>query len=249
MARPSKSDMPALTQQFGLFPVNSVPNSFRKAVEVVHSKSRTSLSLVQRKLSNVWLKNAIETAPDSGGWWTVSIADMAEVIDFDSKNYEHLKGAAIELMNIVFEWDVIAPTKKRAAWKASVLFPDVEIGIGTGRIKYRISEQIREHILKPEMYALIDLNVVRRFRRSSSLAIYEHCTRFERIGRTADVPWQDFRDILLGTSGEQKKIYEQYKYFKSKILTPSIAEVNAQSDINVVMIETKAGRWVESLRF
>jgi hypothetical protein len=246
MARSSNSGISALTQQFGLFPVDNVPNSFRKAVEVVHSKSRASLTLLQRKLSNAWLKNAIENSPDDAGWWTINIIDMSAVIDFDSKNSEHLKNAAIELMNIVFEWDVIAPKQKRATWKASVLFPDVEIGVGN--IRYRISEQIRENILRPEIYALIDLNIVRRFRRAPSLAIYEHCTRFEKIGRTTEVPWRQFRDIVLGASSEQK-IYQEYKYFKAKVLTPCIAEVNAESDITIVLKETKSGRTVESLQF
>lgn len=246
MARSTKTSQLALARQVGLFAVDDTPNSFRKAVQVVHSKSRAPLSLIQRKLSNAWLKNAIENTPDESGFWSIRTAEMAQAIDFDSNNAEHLKNAARELMQIVFEWDVIAPASKRVGWKASVMFPDVELL--PGLMRYRISEQIKKYILDPEMYALIDLNIVRKFRRASSLAIYEHCTRFVKIGHTASVPWREFRDMVLGVSPESS-IYQEYKYFKAKVLNPSVAEINSQSDIVVLMHEIKAGRTVVALQF
>ncbi|MFX8957410.1 RepB family plasmid replication initiator protein, partial [Acinetobacter baumannii] len=89
-----------------------------------------------------------------------------------SNNRQYLKESAEALMRIVFEWDVMSPTNKRP-WKASVMFPEVEIHADV--IRYQISSQLRELIVKPEIYAVIDMNVVRRFRRASSLAIWEFC--------------------------------------------------------------------------
>ncbi len=232
--------------QFGLFQIAETPNAYRKAVQVVHSKPRAPLSLLQRKLSNAWLKNAVETSVDAEGWWTINVASMTEDIGFDSHNREYLRNSALELMRIVFEWDVIAPEKKRVLWKASVLFPEVEIR--GDRIRYQISSQLRERVLNPDMYALIDLNVVRKFRRASSLAIYEHCIRFVTLGHTAEVEWEKFRDIALGESAESKS-YKEYKYFKQKVLKPAIAEINSESDITVELREQLNGRRIEKLLF
>lgn len=238
---PGKDD-----SQFGLFQIAETPNRYRKAVQVVHSKPRAPLSLLQRKLSNAWLKNAVETPVDAEGWWTIHVASMTADIGFDSHNREYLRNSALELMRIVFEWDVIAPEKKRVLWKASVLFPEVEIR--GDRIRYQISNQLRERVLNPDMYALIDLNVVRKFRRASSLAIYEHCIRFVTLGRTAEVEWEKFRDIALGESAESKS-YKEYKYFKQKVLKPAIAEINSESDITVELLEQLNGRRIERLLF
>lgn len=232
--------------QIALFHTKDAPDTFRKAVQVVHSKPLSSLSLLQRKMLNAWLKEAINTTHDSEGWWSIRIEKMSKDIGFNSKNRQYLKEAAEELMRIVFAWDVVTPQEKRVKWKASVLFPDVEISSDV--IRFQIGAQLREHVLNPEIYALIDQAVLRKYRRAASAGIYEHCVRFEKIARTTLVPWQEFRDIVLGVSAN-KKTYEQYKAFKSKVLNPCVAEINAQGAIHIQLRETKAGKSVECVFF
>ncbi|WP_171019813.1 replication initiation protein [Hydrogenophaga sp. 2FB] len=239
-------DPRAAVRQISLFQNPEVPRPYKKAVQVVHSKPRAPLSLVQRKVSNAWLKNAVQTPPDSEGWWSLRISDLAEDIGFDSNNREYLRDSALELMRIVFEWDVVAPMGKRAKWNASVLFPDVQMT--SDQIRYRISSQLKDQVLNPEMYAMIDMTIVKKFRKAPSLAIYEFCVRFERIGKTAEIPWQEFRDMVLGETSESKS-YLEYKYFKQKVLKPSIAEVNSQADISIVLKETLAGRRIVNIAF
>lgn len=232
--------------QITLFGGRETPDSFRKAVQVLHSKPQSPLTLLQRKLGNAWLKHAIESAPDEDGWWELSIVALAEDIDFDSNNRQYLKDSALALMRIVFEWDVMAPTAKRVPWKASVMFPEVEIH--SDKVRYQLSSQMRDRMVNPEIYAMIDMNVVRRFRRASSLAIWEFCVRFEKLGRTAEVEWQKFRDMTLGESADNKT-YQEYKYFKSKSLVPAIAEINAESDHTVALCEGKIGKRVSVIWF
>lgn len=232
--------------QITLFGVKETPDSFRKAVQVIHSKPKSPLTLLQRKLGNAWLKHAIESNPDENGWWQLSIADLAEDIGFDSNNRLYLKESAEALMRIVFEWDVMAPASKRVPWKASVMFPEVEIH--SNIIRYQISSQMRDRMVNPEIYAMIDMNVVRRFRRAPSLAIWEFCVRFEKIGRTGEVEWEKFRDMVLGESAENKT-YQEYKYYKSKVLLPAIAEINAESDHTIALHEGKVGKRVSVLWF
>ena len=232
--------------QITLFAPVDTPDAFRKAVQALHSKPKAPLTLLQRKLGNAWLKNAIETPPDDDGWWELNIGEMARTIGFDSNNRQYLKESAEALMRIVFEWDVIAPVPRRIHWKASVLFPEIEIRSDV--IRYQISSQMRERLVNPDMYAMIDMNIVRRFRRAPSLAIWEFCVRFEKISRTAEVPWAHFRDMILGESAEGKT-YQEYKYFKSKVLLPAIAEINSESDHEIVLLESKEGRRISALRF
>ncbi len=232
--------------QISLFGTPDVPDTFRKAVQVVHSKPKQPLSLVQRKIGNAWQKNALLTEPDSSGWFTIGIRDLATDIGFDSNNRQHLKDAAEALMSIVYEWDVIAPMAKRSLWKASVMFPEVELH--EDMVRYQFSSQLRETLLKPEVYALIDMNVVRKFRRASSLALWEQCVRYENIGRTGEIPWQLLRDMILGQEASNKT-YEEYKYFKGKVLKPSLVEINDVSDHLVTLHEKKLGRRISTVAF
>jgi hypothetical protein len=229
-----------------LFKLPETPDPFRKAVQVVHSKPRAPMSLLQHKLANVWLKNAMVTQADEQGWYTIPIRTMAVDVGFDSNNREYLKQSAEQLMRIVFEWDVVAPQHKRVLWKASVLFPEVEIRPDI--LRYQISRQLRDHVLDPDMYALIDMNVVRKFRRAASVPIYEFCVRFEKIKITAELQWQEFRDMVLGDHTESKA-YAEYKYFKQKVLNPCITEINSESNVSITLLETKIGRRINTIRF
>ena len=246
-SRSARRSAQAPDGQIGLFKLPETPDPFRKAVQVLHSKPRAPMSLLQRKLANVWLKNAMVTQADDQGWYSIPIRLMAVDVGFDSNNREYLKQSAEQLMRIVFEWDVVAPEHKRVLWKASVLFPEVEIRPDI--LRYQISRQLRDHVLNPEMYALIDMNVVRKFRKAASIPIYEFCVRFEKINITAEVPWQEFRDMVLGESSEAKASYAEYKYFKQKVLNPCIAEINAESTVSIALLETKIGRRINTIRF
>lgn len=225
---------------------SSTPDAFRKAVQALHSKPRAPLTLLQRKLGNAWLKHAIESQPDPQGWWELSIRELEHTIGFASNNRQYLKDAAEALMSIVFEWDVMALAAKRVHWKASVMFPELELRSDV--LRFQISGQMRERVLDPDMYAMIDMNVVRRFKRAPALAMWEFCIRFEKLGQTAEVAWPQFRDMILGESADGKT-YQEYKYFKSKVLLPSIKEINTESEHEIDLVETKIGRRIDKIRF
>jgi Initiator Replication protein len=238
---------PNTDDQIALFQSKEAPNAFKKAVEVIHSKPLAPMSLLQGKILNQWLQKAATTAPDAEGWWTLRIDKMSSAIGFNSNNRPYLKESALALMRIVFAWDVLSPEDKRVKWKASVLFPDVEILRDV--IKFKIGSQLQDHIRNPAIYALIDQTVTRKYKRVASRGIYEHCMRFHRIGHTATVEWREFRDMILGVASKKNTPYLEYKHFKQKCLNPAIAEVNAEGTIRIELHETKAGRSIEGLFF
>ncbi|WP_291517458.1 replication initiation protein [Acidovorax sp.] len=232
--------------QIQLFRIPEVPEPYKKAVQVLHSKPRAPMTLMHRKLVNAWLKNAVDHAPDKNGWWTISVTKMNESIGYGSNNRDYLISTAKELMSTVFEWDMMASPEKRVTWKASVLFPEIEIR--TGEFRYQISKQLQSTVLDPEVYAIVDQNVIRQFRRAPSIPIYEFCTRYERLNRTPEVKWEMFRDMIMGASADAKS-YQEYKVFKNKVLKPSIAEVCTVVDFELELVEVYKGRRVENIFF
>ncbi len=245
MAR-KKNSQPATGGQIQLFRMPEVPEPYKKAVEVLHSRPLTPLTLMHRKLQNAWLKNAQDERPDAEGWWSLSMTALSEDIGFDSNNREHLKQSAREMMSIIFEWDVMADKQRQAYWKASVLFPEVEVH--PSGIRYQISKQIQSKVLNPEIYALIDQRVIKEFRRATSVGLYEFCKRYHKLPKTPTVPWELFRDMIMGTSADLKS-YRAYKVFKDKVLKPAIAEVRVVASLDTELVETRAGRKVVGISF
>ena len=242
----TQRELVSLPGQISLFAHREVPDPFRKAVEILHNKPKAPLTLLQRKLFNALVKHAIEKPADDRGWWSITLRSLQTDVGFDSNNREYLKESARALMSIVFEWDQMAPQTKRGAWKASVMFPEVELH--PDQMKFQVSSHLREIMLKPDIYAMIDMSIVRRFRRGPSLAIWEFCVRYEKIGRSGEIEWRVFRDMVLGETADSKT-YQEYKHFKSKVLNTSIAEINAESNLTVALVETKIGRSVATIRF
>lgn len=243
---PRKPQSDSSDSQITLFGLpKEAPDAFRKAVEVLHAVPSSELGLLQKKLGNAWLKNAIRTSPDAEGWWTISLKDLTEEIDFQSRNRKHLRECAKALMGVVYEYDVLTPG---TTWKGSVFYPEVEILKDV--VRYQISRQIQDKVLNPAVYALIDMRVIRRFSRSASPTLFEHCVRFERLGRTPELEWTLVRDMILG---KDKKgggsSNDLYKYFKSKHVVPAIREINEVSNHTIELVERRVGRAVKFIWF
>lgn len=219
---------------------------FRKTVKVLHSRPREPLTLVQKKLGNAWIKHAIKNTPDEKGWWEIPLGKLREEIDFPSSNTKYLKEAARALVRIAFEWDLLAPESKRVEWQTQVLFPAVAIADGV--VRFKISDDIYEELHRPEIYALIDMAVVRRLKSVAAMCVWEYCVRFENLGHTPLMPWRQFRDVVLGDHPGEK-ILAEYKYLKSRVLAKAIKEINEESDHEIELRETKSGRSIASIQF
>jgi hypothetical protein len=220
---------------------------WRKTVKVIHSVPQGhSMTLVQRKIANAWMRHAIENPRDKDGWWKMSLGQLRQQTGFASTNTVHLKDAARALMRIIFEYDVFAPAEKRGdGWKAQVLFPGV--AISGGFIHWQITENIYRELLRPEVYAIINMAVMRKFSSNAALQLWEFCVRFENIGITRRITWEEFRDVVIG--GAEKSSLSEYKVLKKRILTPAIAEINTCSDHEVELLEFRSGRRIAEIQF
>lgn len=94
------------------------------------------------------------------------------------------------------------------------------------------------------MFALINLNIQRKFTGGHALALYENCFRFVAVGSTGWLDLGLFRR-LMGV--EDSAYYQTFKHLNAKIIKPAVAEVNKVSDILVTPETRKQGR-AEQLR-
>ena len=212
----------------------------KKNVAAIHISGK--LSLLQRKLSNVLLLNAYDTLT-TRTQHRIDARTLCLMIGYNSNDMETLKTALRSLAETVAEWDMLDETGKQE-WGVSSLLSYAKLSGGV--CEYAYSPALAEKLHDPKVFALINLNIQRRFTSGHALALYENCYRFVRTGSTG---WWEiglFRR-LMGVDGSA--YYESFKHLNAKVIKPAVAEVNKTSNILLVPEFKKMGRQVAEIRF
>jgi hypothetical protein len=212
----------------------------KKHVAAIHVSGK--LTLLQRKLSNVLLLNAYDTLT-SQTRHQIDARTLCLMIGYNSNDMETLKQSLKGLAETVAEWDML-DEKGQQEWGVSSLLSYAKLKGGI--CEYAYSPALADKLHDPKVFALINLNIQRRFTSGHALALYENCYRFVRTGSTG---WWDmdlFRR-LMGLDGSS--YYESYKHLNAKVIKPAVAEVNKTSNIEITPEVRKRGRTVTDIRF
>ncbi len=212
----------------------------KKHVAAIHVSGK--LTLLQRKLSNVLLLNAYDTLTQASSF-QMDARTLCMLVGYNSNDFETLKASLRGLAETVAEWDMLDEAGQQE-WGVSSLLSYAKLKGGV--CEYAYSSALAEKLSDPKVFALINLNIQRRFTSGHALALYENCYRFHRTGSTGWWPLEIFRR-LMGV--EDSAYYEVYKHLNAKIIKPAVAEVNRTSNIVVTPEVRKRGRAVADIRF
>ena len=212
----------------------------KKHVAAIHVSGK--LTLLQRKLSNVLLVNAYDTLT-SQARHQIDARTLCLMIGYNSSDMETLKASLRGLAETVAEWDML-DEKGQQEWGVSSLLSYAKLKGGV--CEYAYSPALAEKLYDPKVFALINLNIQRRFSSGHALALYENCYRFVRTGSTGWWSLDLFRR-LLGLDGSA--YYETYKHLNAKVIKPAVAEVNKNSNIIIAPETRKTGRTITGIRF
>ncbi len=215
-------------------------DSVKKNVAAIHVSGK--LSLLQRKLSNVLLLNAYDTLTTRQAH-QIDARTLCLMIGYNSNDTDTLKAALRGLAETVAEWDML-DDKGRQEWGVSALLSYAKLKDGV--CEYAYSPALAEKLHDPKVFALINLNIQRKFTGGHALALYENCFRFVNTKSTGWWPLEIFRR-LMGV--EDSSYYQSYKHLNAKIIKPAVSEVNRVSDIVVTPEIRKRGRQVSDIRF
>ncbi len=212
----------------------------KKHVAAIHVSGK--LTLLQRKLSNVLLLNAYDTLTQASSF-QMDARTLCMLVGYNSNDFDTLKASLRGLAETVAEWDMLDEAGQQE-WGVSSLLSYAKLKGGV--CEYAYSPALAEKLADPKVFALINLNIQRRFTSGHALALYENCYRFHRTGSTGWWPLETFRR-LMGV--EDSLYYEVYKHLNAKIIKPAVAEVNRSSNIVVTPEVRKRGRAVTDIRF
>lgn len=231
--------------QFEDIPKDRLSGSLRrgavkKHVAAIHVSGK--LSLLQRKLSNVLLLNAYDSLT-SQSTHRIDARTLCLMIGYNSNDTDTLKAALRGLAETVAEWDMLDADGQQE-WGVSSLLAFARLK--SGICEYAYSPALAEKLHDPKIFALINLNIQRRFTSGHALALYENCYRFVRTGSTGWWSLDLFRR-LMGVA--DSPYYDEFKHLNAKIIKPGVAEVNRTSNIIITPELQKMGRAVTGIRF
>ena len=216
--------------------------NLKKHIAAIHISNR--LTLTQRKASNVLLYNAYENLL-TARVHRIRVKDLAEAIGFNTNNLEPLKEALKTLARTVLEWNILDENGAHEEWGATTLL--AQAVIKSGYCIYAYSPDLCEKLYRPEIYALLNLSIQRKFSSGYALALYENCLRYRRVGTTGWIPLDNLKR-LLGI-GETDAYYQDFRKFNDKVIKPAARQVNETSDLLLEVEYQRDRRRINAVRF
>ncbi|OQY06753.1 MAG: hypothetical protein B6I28_06080 [Fusobacteriia bacterium 4572_132] len=247
----SKGDIKVLTNfyllLYGLI-INLKGNFVKKKEVIKHSSTiqiSNKINLLERRSWNVLLSYAFDDLKEKDTY-EISIKQLAEILDFNSKKLEYLKEILRKLNRTQIEWNILNKDKKQD-WGVSTLLADARIINGV--CFYSYSPFMRKKLHNPEMYAKINLSLQNKFKSKHSLALYElfvdYYNEKKKFGETPRLSINDIRKLLGLNSGE----YEEFKFLKRDVLKKAISEINRKTNIFGETLFFKESRKVTHVKF
>ena len=213
--------------------------SLKKHVAAIHCSGE--LSLVERKLSNILLLNAYNDLLTKDVHTIQSKYVLSMLGWEDSNNVDGLKTTLKRLMLTIVEFNLIGDGKEE--WEAMTLLSSAKLV--AGECSYSYSKGLAAKFYKPEVYAVINLAVQKKFKSNYALTLYENCIRFINVGSTGYWDLATFRKMM----GAKSATYDEFKRLSSFVIKVAVNEINAESDIKIVADYKRVTRKVVAVRF
>ena len=202
-----------------------------------------------RKSYNVLLHEAQEQGLDKAVF-QAPLERIIRGVDFDSNDQALIKKHLRAMVSTTVEWQ--SPTTgEGSSWNVSGLLAHARLSKLRGQVwvEWSYAVNLKQELLEPTVFARLSLEIISQLRSPAGIALYEICARYKDIGRTSRQAWAWWRPVLSGRPETDKTARLEYRIFKRDTLKPAIAEVNAVTDLEIELVEHKAGRFIDELQF
>lgn len=219
--------------------LSTAKDQVRKHVAAIHTSG--DLSLLERKMANVLLLNAYDLLL-TRRTHKLPLKHLCVMLGWDeSNNIERLQDALRKLASTAIEFNMMEDGKEVWRVMSMISFGEIKEGMCT----YRYDEYLAERLFDPEVYAIINIGMQRRFEGGYALTLYENCLRYKEVGSTGWLELERFRRIM----GATQLSYDEFKYLKRDVIAKPVNEINRISDIQIAPEFQKQGRKISAVRF
>lgn len=221
----------------------------KKHVGLIHCENK--LTLVQRKICNVLLFNALDRINDCD-IHEIPLKKLCSLVGYNSNDSKLIKESVKTLISTVMEWNLLEDSKQlnqmtypdnAISWHASSLLAGASIKNGV--VHYSYSPQIKSVLSSLDIYGRINLFVQAKFNSTYSLVLYENCVRFKNLSQTTWFSLELFR-TLMGITHDK---YIPFKELKRNVINVAIKEINKKSDIYLEPQFKKSGKNITAIQF
>lgn len=209
----------------------------------------TRITSLGRKSYNVLLYEAQEQGLDKD-LFRAPLERIVKGVDFDSHDHALIKKHLRAMVSTTVEWQ--SPTTGEGmAWNVSGLLAHARLLKERGQVwvEWSYAVNLKQELLAPTVFARLKLEVISQLRSHAGIALYEICTRYKDVGRTARQQWRWWQPVLSGQPVTERTARQEYRIFKRDTLKPAIAEVSAITDLEVELAEYKEGRFISEIQF
>jgi Initiator Replication protein len=211
----------------------------KKNVAAIHTSG--SLTLLQRKLSNVLLFNAYDDLI-AKRTHKIPLPILCAMIGWEtSNNIDMLRDALRALASTTVEFNLREEGEDTWRVMSMISFGEIKGGFCT----YRYDEELAEKLFDPTVYAMINLRIQRRFDAGQALNLYENCLRFKNTNSTG---WWTL-DFFRSLTGTQAAYYDQFMRLNDRVIKPCVKQINEVSDIHITPITERENRRVTKIKF
>jgi hypothetical protein len=155
-----------------------------------------------------------------------------------------------EMRGLEVDWESTAPGDG-VKWRGFSMLSEVAIEVRNGEnwVSWSYPPTIMAALREPKRWARIDLDVLASLGSYAAVALYEICARYRDnpSGVTSRKPVGWWADALSQTpAGSERR---EWRKFKNERVKPAIEEINAETELEIELLENKQGRAVIEAQF
>jgi plasmid replication initiation protein len=208
------------------------------------------ITVLGRKMYNVMLDMSQAIGIDNDVY-RAPLTEIVSGIDYGSNDLELIKKHLRAMATTSVEWN--SPTTGEGPkWTVCTLIAHATLTKEKGQIwvEWSYAKPIKQELLEPSVFARLSLGMLSQMHTYSGIALYEICSRYRAVGRTSRQEWRWWLPVLSGQPNTDERLAKmEYRFFKRDSIKPAIAEINAITDIEVELVEYKAGKSINELQF
>ncbi|BDD07097.1 replication initiation protein [Aureibacter tunicatorum] len=211
--------------------------------------SRQNFSALQMRIITLMCAR-IRPDDDEFKEYEISMAEILDGKSVSGKAYNDVKKAAKGLAE-----SAVHIEDDQGHWKTMSFITMAEGKPGWGYVKLKFSSDMKPFFLSlKERYTSYLVKNVTSFRKQYTLRIYELCKQYYPNIREREIQIVRLKEIfsLLEKDDQGNILSEKYRtvaMFHSRIILPSIEEINEYSDIFVSFQQIKKGRKIVAYKF
>lgn len=244
----------------------AAPGTLSKSVFALAIEPLTmALTLTGRKAYDVMLWLAQRSTPDAEGGYTSPVSAILKGYGSTTKASERVQRYIEDMVQTTVVWRPLAASESSMMLegfestgpetitdeaRTFALLAEARLFKRGGEawVTWYYPPSIREQLVSPDRWAQIELQSIAKLSTYTAVALYEVCARYkDSPGGLTSRHDPEFWTRVLREGGGIKP--REFRKFKNELLVPAMQEINAETEIEIELIEHRQHNTLASVQF